>query len=260
MINTLSKFYYGIEIDESNNKIDFEEASVEKTATLDIGSYTPTEFAAHITEQMNLVGNNTYLCSFNRTTRILTIAVVNASTVTLLSLTGTHAAATAYDIMGYDTDADTADSATHVSDAVCCAQYEPQFLLQSYVPVEHNIEQLHSTVNEVVTGEQELITFGDKGIMECNIKFITDIIQPSDGPITSNATGVADAIAFLTYISRKNKVEFIPNKTTPATFLKLILLSTQASKHGTTFELKEMYAQGLVEYYETQVMRFRELT
>jgi len=255
MIRTRSSFYLGVLITEDNCKLDFDEGSGELTATLDIGSYTPTEIAEEVEDQLNETGTLTYTVTFNRTTRILTIAA--SGSVELLAATGTNIAVSAYSTLGY-----AATDVTGTSLAAGTAlgtDYRPQFILQSYISPEHQIEQLHSTVNETITGRQELITYGDMGVMRCNIMFITDIAQPSDGPIENNASAVSQALVFLDWITKKNLVEFMPDRATPGTFVKLVLDSSAVSKDGTKYRLRELYDKGLCEYYETENMSFRKV-
>jgi hypothetical protein len=121
------------------------------------------------------------------------------------------------------------------------------------------IEQLHSTVNETITGRQELITYGDQSMMKCNITFVTDIAQPSGGPIVNNASGVDSCLDFLAYINKKNKVEFMEDVATASAFINLVLDASPASKMGTTLRLKELYDKGLAGYYESEILTFRKV-
>lgn len=256
-INTYSKFYYGIEITADNCKMDFDEGAGELTATLDYGTYTPEEIADEVALQLNAAGALTYTCTFNRTTRILTIT--SNTSVEMLFDTGTNSAESAYTTLGFSTAADDTDT-SFVAASACCEVYSPQYILQSYVPVENYIEQLHATVNETVTGRQELITFGDMQMTRFNINFITDISQPSGGPITNNASGVADVLSFLSWITKKNKIEFMPDSATASAYMNLVLDANVASKTGTTMRLKELYDKGLSGYYETELLTFRRVT
>lgn len=256
MITTYSKFYYGIEITDENSKMDFDEGSGELTATLDLGTYTPEEIADEVALQLNAIGDFTYTCTFDRTTRLLTIT--SSSSVEMLFNTGTNALVSAYDTLGFDTSADDTDT-SFVGASACCSKYEPQFILQSYTPVEHMVEQLHATVNETITGRQELITYGDMAMMRCNMTFITDIAQPSGGPIVNNASGVASVLDFLSWCSKKNKIEFMPDKDIASAYINLVFDSSAAAKEGTKFRLKELYDRGLSGYYETELMTFRKV-
>lgn len=256
MIQTYSKFYYGIEITEDNCKMDFDEGGGELTATLDYGTYTPEEIATEVALQLNAAGAFTYTCTFNRSTRILTIT--SSSSVEMLFLSGSNAVESAYSTLGFSILADDTDT-SFVAASACCSVYTPQYKLQSYVPYENFIEQQSATVNETVTGRQELITFGDTYMTRFNINFITDIAQPSGGPIINNASGLSDALDFLRYINKKNKIEFMPDVDVASSYINLVLDANAASKTGTTMRLKELYDKGLSGYYETELLTFRKV-
>lgn len=256
MITTFSKFYYGIEITADNCHLDFDEGGGELTAALDWGTYTPEEIADEVALQLNAEGAFTYTATFNRSTLKLTIT--SSSSTELLLNSGSNAATSAYSTLGFSTVTDLTNTTFTAANNLCTA-YVPQYILQSYIPVENYIEQLHQTVNETITGRQELITFGDMHMMKCNITFITDIAQPSGGPITNNASGVSDAIAFLRWIAKKNKVEFMEDASTASGYINLVLDASAASKDGTTMRLRELYDRGLSGYYETEVLTFRKV-
>lgn len=253
---TYSKFYYGITISIDNCKMDFDEGGGELTATLNYGTYTPEEIADEVATQLNAAGSFTYTCTFDRSTKLLTIT--SSSSVEMLFNTGSNAVESAYETLGFDTSADDTDTSFVATSAVC-SEYAPQYILQSYVPYEHFIEQESPTVNETVTGKQELITFGDTYMTRFNITFITDIAQPSGGPIVNNASGVAAAIDFLSWLSKKNKVEFMEDKDTASGYINLVLDSSAVSKNGTTMRLKELYDKGLTGYYESELLTFRKV-
>ena len=54
-------------------------------------------------------------------------------------------------------------------------------------------------------------------------------------------------------------MEFIPNRLVPNVFKRCILESTPASGDGVGFELRELYSRGLVGYFETGEITFREV-
>jgi hypothetical protein len=252
-LTTFSKFYYGFDITSSNNLIDFDEGSGEITATLVVDSYTATEFAAALEVAMNAVGDLTYTVTFNRTTQKLVIAA--DGNFSLLPETGTNIATAPWDIMGFTVDVDSA--ATYTSDGLAGSQYTPQFILQDHVPTSQWKESRFATVNKTATGRVELINFGQDQFLQCNIKYVTDIAQPSGGPITNNASGYSNLISFMDYLITKGPVEYMADVSTPATFEKLVLESTVKATDGTGYKLKEMYDQNLPLYYETGTLVFK---
>lgn len=105
-------------IDETNNKLDFEEtASTELTATLTAGSYTPSELATHIKTQLEAVGASTYTVTYSTRTRKFTLAsdlAGGGGTFKLLAATGSNVDAGAWADLGFD-DEDLATAASHTS-------------------------------------------------------------------------------------------------------------------------------------------------
>lgn len=62
-------------IDSSNNKLDFREASLtDLTATITVGTYTPTTLCAEIKTQLEASGSNTYTVTFDSLNRKFTIS------------------------------------------------------------------------------------------------------------------------------------------------------------------------------------------
>lgn len=85
-----------------NNKLDFSEASVEKTATLAAGTYTLAQLATEIQTKMTAAGG-TYTVSVS-SENVLTIAGLAA--FSLLPESGTNAATSILPSIGFEEDAD----------------------------------------------------------------------------------------------------------------------------------------------------------
>ena len=92
--------------------------------------------------------------------------------------------------------------------------------------------------------------------MECNITYITDIINQA--VIKNNPNGVSNLRQFMLYAIKKKPLEFIPDIDS-VEFTSCLLESTSTNKNGTGFQLFELYSRGLANYYETKKLRFREL-
>jgi hypothetical protein len=256
MIYTHSAFYYGIEINTSNNKICFNEGGPEIIATIPSKRYTLTNFADAIEAAMNAEGTLNYVVTVDRTARTYTIS--GDSNFSLLVSTGSSVN-DAYAIMGF-TGLDRTGDDSYLSNLAVGASYRPQFRLQNYVEFNDNQDQAETTLHKTASGKVELIKFRTDKIMECELMFITDIDQGLGGYITSNSTGVDDARAFLEYAIEKGPIEFIPDISSVATFTNCILESTSESSDGLGFRLKEEYAKGLPGYYTTGLLKFREVT
>jgi len=94
--------------------------------------------------------------------------------------------------------------------------------------------------------------------MKCMIKYATDIRQLADNsPIIDNETGLQDLRDFMTDICNQVPVEFYPDIDDTDTYYTLILESTEMSKDGVGFELKEMNNFQLSGYFETGKLVFR---
>jgi len=254
MIKTYSAFYYGIEVTEVTQGFEFLEGATSRVATLRVGKYSLTDFASEIARAMNDVGTDTYTVAADRTSRVISIS--STGSFTLLVSTGNPTGA--YSILGF-TGSDTASASSHTGSVAVARSYEPQFYLQSYVDFEDNQEAVDSTVLETASGQVETVKFGTKKIMECEIKFATDIDQGVGGYIRTNSNGVQDLRTFMQEIVKKGPLEFVPDKTQPAGFIKCILESTPESGDGVNFRLKENFSQGLIGYFETGLLRFRRL-
>lgn len=257
MITTFGKFYYGHSVSNSNRYIDFKEgAGPNLVATIDTGEYSLTDFVDKVSTALNSAGALTYTVSVNRTTRVITISATGS--FTLLCGTGTNIGNGAFSLMGFDA-VDTSSAATQSGDYASGYEWVPQYKPQDSVDFDNNQMHIDGTVKQSTDGTVEAVKFGTKKIMEANYKFITDIHQSATSPILNDASGVSNARDFLEYAVTKADLEFMPDKDDADVFVKCILESTSEDKDGLSFKLKEQYAQGLVGYYETGLLKFRKI-
>jgi len=250
---SLSKFYYGYTITSSNSILNFNEGAGELSATITIGSYTPTDFATAIQTALNAAGGLTYTATFNRSTRVITIAA--GSSFSLLVTTGSQVALSPWAIMGFTADKTSASS--HAGDAASGSEYVVQYEMQDYVPSARWTQSANATINKTASGRVEVVRFGSESFMQGNMKYITNIAQPSVGPITNNASGVANFIEFMDYAITKGPLEFIADKDAPNTFEKMILESTPENRDGVGYKIKELYDLNLPQYFESGTLTFR---
>lgn len=261
-INTRSAFIYGHTIDDNNQYINFMEDGInELAATIEIGSYTLDQFKDAVAKALNEIGDNTYIVSLDRVTRILTISA--DAVFSLLVTSGTQSSISAFGLMGYTSDKDLL--LTYPGDESSGSIYYPQAPLYSYSPFENNESSIQEKVNESSSGEIEVVSYGTKNIMMCNIKYATDIVgqdQPTKGIkyIENNPNGLGDLRTFWQYLRLKRPIEFIADKLDNNIFIPCLLESAPGSSSGTAFEIKELYAQKLANYYETGIIKFRQLT
>lgn len=253
-LKSLSAFIYGHTIDDSNQFINFSEDGItELAATIEVGSYTLTSFLDAIAVALNDIGDNEYTVSVDRSTRLITISA--DANFDLLVTTGTQVAISAFQLMGFTTDRSGSNS--YVADVASGLLYEPQTKLYGFVPFENNNSTVQSKVNESSNGDIELVTYGDRKFARFNIKYISDI--EGQNYITSNPNAVAEANAFMNYIRLKRPFEFITDKTDFNNYYSAILESTPQSGDGTSYELEELYAEGLAFYYQTGIITLRQI-
>ena len=254
-LSTHSAFYFGFNVTTSNNKIDFDEGGGELTATINVGSYTLTDFATAIETALNNAGAFTYTVTVTRATRKLTIASADGN-FSLLAATGSSVTVSTWSLMGFAA-TDLSAAATYTSDGNAGSSYTTQYILQDYIKTTDWQGAANATINRTASGRVEVIQFGSEEFMQCEFKFINDITQPSTGPIRNRASGVSNFRTFMQALVTKAPIEFMADEDTPATFEKMILESTPASKDGVTYKLKERYDIGLPGYYDSGVLVFR---
>lgn len=256
MINTYSSFLMGFTVDSDNKYLDFKEgAGSEITAELTTGDFTLEDLMQNIEDAMNDVGSLVYTVSANRTTRIITISVAS-STMNLLASTGTNVANSIFSTIGFAA-SDSGNVTTKSGTTAVGTLYEPQFKLQDYVDQKDSRKLREATLHTSSAGLVRVHSFGTDRFFDFNIKFATDIKQPSNGPILNNLTGVDDLREFMQYCMTKKYVEFMPDKNTPSTFYKVVLESTDSDSKGMGYKLQEQYSRGLVGYFETGILKFR---
>lgn len=256
MITTESAFYYDFQVTESNKYICFNEGAGELIGTLRVGKYTLTSGVNEVIRAMNEAGALTYTGSMNRSTRIVTISA--GSNFSLLTTSGTNSLSI-FSTIGFS-GADKSGASTYSGTSAIGVSYRPQYRLQSFVDFDDNQQAVDSTVNISANGQVELVRFGVVKMMECNIDFITDIDQGYGNYIRTEITGVAKARSFMEYLVNKGPLEFVPDISAPGDFINCILESTPESKDGVNFKLKEKFSSGLIGYYSTGLLTFREVT
>lgn len=258
-LKTRVAFTYGHTINSDNENINFSEdaGSTELRATIDVGSYYLNEFGDKIASALNEIGDNAYTVTLDRTTRKFTISA--DANFDLLVTTGSQSAISAFSLMGFTSDKTGSDS--YESDIASGSIYIPQAPIRDFVPFENDQEAVQSKVNESSSGDNiEIITYGSKKIMSCNIKYVTDIDVSSSDYLENDSTAVLKLRTFMEYITGKKPIEFIPDKTDLTTFESCILESTRKSRDGVGFELRELYSEGLSFYFETGLLQFRKIS
>lgn len=251
-IETYSVFNYGHTITDDNKFINFNEGGGELSAQISVGSYTLGEFTDAIALAMNDVGALEYTVTLDRSTRFIT--VTSTAAFDLLIASGTNSAISAYGLMGFF-GADLTGLLTYEGGAASGSQFEPQNILQSFIPFENNVRNTNSSVNQSASGVVEVVTYGQVRFMECNIVPQTDV--PNQGYIKNDVAGLANLRDFLSYSITKAPIEFVPDIDTPSTFTKCLLESTRQSRDGVDFKITQF--KKLFKYFQSGQLTFREL-
>lgn len=259
-IKTYSAFTYGHTINDSNKYIQFDEGSGELTSELPIGSYTLGTFVTAVAAAMNDNGfaSNTYSTSVDRTTGF--ISINSSAGFTLLTGTGSLLGSDAFELMGFETGADLSGIAL-TGTLRSGSQFEPQFLLQSFVDFIDNVQTVQATTAQSASGAVEVVSYGRVKFAEMNITLQTNIPQGKGSVLKNDANGYENLRAFLDYATTKAPIEFVYDVDNPETggFVECLLESTRESRDGVNYKLKELYSRGFAEYFESGLLTFREL-
>lgn len=249
-----SKFYYIEEITKDNRLLNFDEGAGELTAQVRIGSYGMSDLANAVAEALNEEGLLEYSVSLDRATRQYTIAA--NGNFDLLTTSGSGIGQSVFSIIGF-VGADKTGVSSYQGDA-CGVEFLPQFYLQDYIPFGNWVESVSESVNEAASGELEVVTFGQRQLMEFNMTYITDYNQ-DNGFIKNDQNAVANVLAFLNHCIKKRIVEFMEDESLSNAFDKCLLESTPGSGKGTGFKLNELYSRGLYGFFETGRIKFRKV-
>jgi hypothetical protein len=255
-INTLSTFYYGFNVTNANNAINFSEAGgPEITTYLTINDYTLTSYALEIAQRMTLAGTQTYTATVDRVTRKITISAPGA--FELLTATGSQQAIAIWNLAGFTTIADKTGDSTYEGENAAGFEYRPQLTLFDYLALEDNLVKESSSVNISANGVVQTISFGDGQRMECGIRGATNLTGLKIKPFFENANGRQALRDFMNYLITKSKVEFMPDVADRNTFYELLLDSTSADRNGTRYKIENM--KGANDFYETGPLVFRKV-
>ena len=138
-------------------------------------------------------------------------------------------------------------------------EFLPQFFLLDYTPPENLQEAVDASINETGSGELEVIRYGTKKLMRCNIDFVTNENMGADSWIETNSTGIEDCLDFLRDITQKSKIEFMPDRDNASDFKTFVLESTASNRSGLGYELREKTGEGQIGYFTTGLLTFRLL-
>jgi len=259
-ILTKPTFYYIDSISGDNQYINFLEPNglnVELSVTVPVGDYSMTALASAVESAMNAQGENTYTVTLDRSTRKYTIA--SDDIVDLLVTTGTNVGQSIWTTIGFTTERDDVTSAE--ADTLSGYQYTPQFPLQDYEDSVNNKARISPSRTESASGVEEVFSYGTNRFFKWNITLITNRdVGDFSVWIENDQLGVDNARAFMEAITEKIDFEFMPDRTDVNTFSTIRLERTPESRIGVDYKLKELLNRGLVGYYETGKLIFRDVS
>lgn len=252
MLSTYSKFIYGFEVISTNKYFSIGDGVTDYEVELDEGSYTPNELLTEIKEKVLEQATLTIDGSISYQNQTYTFT--SASNFDLNITSGN--ANSVFTLLGF-TGADVTGVTTATSNETFGSVFKPQVLLQGYVPFEHNKNLLFPSVNKTVSGDTQLIYFGDESYMTCDVRYQTDIRQPSGSLIEDQANGLQNLLSFLNYAIKKNKILFYPDRD-GSTVYTCLLDSIAGNKNATGYRLRE-YLGKMNGYYTTGQLIFRRI-
>lgn len=256
-LETYSKFFYGIKVNPSFVSIAYQEMTGPiRTAVVTAKGYSLTSFIKEIERAFNATGGQTYTVTVDRNTRKMTISA--PGNFSILIATGPFAGSEIYSIMGFDY-ADKTGANSYQSDNGIGSEYRPQFYLLDYVPTSNNKDVIDGSINETGSGDVEILQYGIRRLMKCNIDFINNYPTEPDSWIRHNPEGVENCIAFMESIVDKIPVEFMPDENNNDDFEILLLESTPTNRNGMGYELREKIGDA-IGYFATGILTFRKLS
>lgn len=257
-IGTFSQFFYGFTITTENQNLNFDEGGGELTAVIPVGAYSLEDLAEQIKVSLDAASTlpQEYTVSVDRISRRITISA--ASNFDLLSNSGSQFGTSIWFDIGFSSASDKTGTNSYLGESGAGNVYVGQFPPQDYVAPGFSKSKVQPSVNESASGDQEIITFGDRSFIKFEFLFINNRNLGSK-EFYYNPNGVNDALDWLTFATTKAPMEFMPDRLDPDTFYKVRLESTPESPDGTSFELNEETGRNLPGFYRTGLLTFRIL-
>lgn len=254
-LKTRPMFYYGHEIPKNDHYISINEGSGALVVNLSPSGYTFSELAVELSRALNEAGALDYTVTTNRTTRKFTItATANFS---ILAGSGAFSGSQVFQALGFNA-VDKTGASTYTSDNATGTVWRPQLPPFAYTPSSLRESSLQAVQQESGSGDVEVISFGTVNYAEMEFKYITSRFDKPD-IVELDRDGLENARLFLSYLRKKNRVEFMEDRDDPSVFEKFLLSKTAQSSNGLEFKLSEMTSQNIQDYYETGLLTFRKV-
>lgn len=249
-----SKIYFNYNVTNENKFLDLVFNGDDYAIDLNVGTYTPTQLASEIANRINTILNDDFTVTFNRVTRLFTIA--NNTNFDLEFATGVNNTRSIASVIGFNA-TDLTGANTYTSQNASGSVYSTQFYIQSYKTPSLNRKAIDGLVNKSASGKVEVVKFGNERFMEGEFLFITDICQEPSSIIRTNLNGVSDYIALIEWLTEKAPVEIMIDESKVNEFQTFILESTEQDAKGLDYELVELYDRSLPLYYRSGKLKFR---
>lgn len=247
-------FYYDFTVSVNDIYINLDEGLGEITTTVAAGYYSFEELADAVAIALNSVGSQTYSLVRDRVTRKYTITALN--NFSLLFGSGSNAGLSISSVIGFNT-VDKSGSNSYTSDNVTGKSFSPQYQLQNFVSFDDYEEFSQASINESASGIVEVYSIGKVRFMEFNITPITNnVIGDST---RNNPNAVSEARDFLRYCTTKGDLEIMYDENDTSIFSTIKLEKTPTSSTGTGYKLNELYGRGLIGFFESGKLKFREI-
>jgi hypothetical protein len=253
-LQTRSQFYFGQLITNEGIYIDFSEGGPALTAVLVPNYYSPEQFCLEVTRAMNAAGALTYSCTFNRTTRIITLAA--SGVFSILKSTGPHAENPIYVVLGM-IGGDVSGASSYTFSSPSGLSYRPQFYLLDYLAPEDNSQAIDGTINKSAGGVVEVVKYGLESCVELTIDFVNNDPRTDDQHLEQDLSAVENLRTFMSEVIQKANIEFMPDRDDPSVFYTIQIERTQSNQLGLGYRIREKTSQGFVGYYTTGLLTFR---
>lgn len=256
-LSKFSRFYYGIEIDETNNTLCIQDQLPLTDITyirVRNGNYSFTEFILELKRALDEGANQIYSISLDRHTRKISISATNNFNLFFSSVADNESLMG--DVSGFGS-VDYENLNNYEAIGPMGKEYSPQFWLQDYVAFGESGGLVEASINKTASGKVEVIKFGNESFVELNIKWITNQEIGCGSFIRENPRGLEDAIDFMKYLITKGRLEFMEDEKSPGSFLTLFLEKSPESSTGIKYKLKEQVTKGIPGVYETGVLVFK---
>jgi len=259
-IQTKPAFYYVSPIDGNSNLANFTEpnitGTIELTATFNVGARSPEQLMSEASRGFNAAGGQDYTVSFDRNTRFVTIS--SSDTFDILAGSGSNFGISIYGLLGFN-QIDLTGQSSYTAQNQLGSEYLTQFPPQGFLDFDNNLGGIQPSVKESASGVVEVVTFGNRRLMEMELPFINSLPQAKNSVRQNNPTGLEDARQFMEFLITKSPLEYMKDKTNRSVFDTVLLERTRQSRTGTSYRLQEQVGQGFEEHYTTGRLTFRKL-